>query len=75
MRTRFGARWTRKPSAELTKTLWTELNKYEAILGKAMSADETVRQKMETHRQSLMLMSSTDEQLKEGTVILYLFLV
>merc|ERR1711892_810565 len=63
MRARFGASWTRKPSGELTKTLRAELNKYEMILGKAMAADETVRQKLDTHQPSLLLMSGTDEQL------------
>ena len=38
---RFGSKWSRTPSAELTKPLWTDINKYDSILQKAMNADDT----------------------------------
>lgn len=63
LRSRFGPKWTRTPSEELTKPLWTDINKYENIINKAMSADNTVREKLETHRHAMLLLSGTDEAL------------
>jgi len=63
LRSRFGPKWTRTPSEDLTKPLWTDINKYENIINKAMSADNTVRGKLEEHRFGMQLLSGTDEAL------------
>ena len=66
LRNRFGAKWSRTPSENLTKPLWTDINKYESIIDKAMSADNTVREKLDAHREGLFLLSGTDESLAQA---------
>ena len=53
LRQRFGPKWTRTPSEDLTKPLWTDINKYETIINKAMGADNTVREKLDLHKEGL----------------------
>jgi len=66
LRTKFGPKWTRTPSENLTKPLWTDINKYDGILQKAMSADDTVRQKIDQHKQAILLMSQSDAELTQA---------
>ena len=57
MRERFTTRWTPKPSAELTVQLRQEADKYRGIMENAVRADAVVREKYNTHRRNIDLLS------------------
>lgn len=57
MRERFTTRWTPKPSAELTIQLRQESDKYRGIMENAVRADAVVREKYNTHRRNMDLLS------------------
>ena len=57
MRDRFKAKWTPKPSAELTVQLRQEADKYRGILENAVRADAVVREKYNKHRRHMDLLS------------------
>lgn len=66
LRAQFGTRLTVTPSDQLTKSLWTDCQKYEGILQKAVEADSIVKQKLEDNARGLELLSGTDDQLNEA---------
>ena len=57
MRERFTAKWTPKPSAELTMQLRQEAEKYRGILENAVRADAIVKEKYNNHRRNMDLLS------------------
>lgn len=57
MRDRFQAKWTPKPSAELTAQLRQEADKYRGIMENAVRADAVVREKYNKHRRNMDLLS------------------
>ena len=57
MRDRFKAKWTPKPSAELTAQLRQEADKYRTIMENAVRADAVVREKYNKHRRNMDLLS------------------
>ena len=60
MREHFNEKWTPKPSAELTVNLRVDCGKYRAIVENATNADKIVKEKYNTHRQAIELLSKTD---------------
>lgn len=66
LRAQFGTRLVVSPSDQLTKSLWTDCQKYEGILQKAVEADSIVKQKIEDNARGLELLSGTDDQLNEA---------
>lgn len=64
MREHFKEKWTPKPSAELTVNLREECAKYRAIVENATNADKVVKEKYNTHRKSIELLSKSDVSLR-----------
>lgn len=60
MREHFKDKWTPKPSAELTVNLREEYAKYRAIVENATNADKIVKEKYNTHRNAMELLSKSD---------------
>lgn len=60
MRDYFKERWTRTPSAKLTVQLREEGSKYRHILDNATNADGIVKEKYNTHRRALEILSKSD---------------
>ena len=60
MRDQFKERWSRLPSQQLTSSLRTEGGKYRAILNNATEADSKVREKYNSNRDHIMLLSNPD---------------
>ena len=60
MREHFKERWNRTPSNKLTQQLREEGNKYKAILANATSADGIVKEKYNTHRRGMEILSKSD---------------
>ncbi|CAI8016396.1 Programmed cell death 6-interacting protein, partial [Geodia barretti] len=56
LRSRFREKWSRQPSASLAENLRKEVTKYKTILDTASGADQTVRQKFESHREAVVLL-------------------
>lgn len=63
MRDRFKAKWTPKPSAELTVQLRQEADKYRGIMENAVRADGVVREKYNKHRRHMDLLSKGEAEL------------
>jgi len=62
LRSQFKERWTRLTSEQLTGPLFDELGKYATILDKAKFADQVVREKFDTNRQGIGLLSKAEVQ-------------
>ena len=60
MRDHFKDRWTRTPSAKLTGQLREEGTRYRSILDNATNADGIVKEKYNSHRRSLEILSKSD---------------
>ena len=60
MREHFKERWNRTPSNKLTQQLREEGNKYKGILSNATSADGIVKEKYNTHRRGMEILSKSD---------------
>lgn len=60
MRDHFKERWTRTPSAKLTVQLREEGSKYRHILDNATNADGIVKEKYNTHRRALEILSKSN---------------
>ena len=60
MRDHFKERWNRTPSNKLTQQLRDEGNKYKGILSNATSADGIVKEKYNTHRRGMEILSKSD---------------
>lgn len=57
LRLQFRERWTRMPSEKLTETFRANMAKYREIINNAMQADKVVREKFDTHRRGMELLS------------------
>nr|ABG82044.1 ALG-2 interacting protein x [Penaeus monodon] len=63
LRTQFKERWTRTPSENLTATFQTNAQKYRKVIDTAMSADTTIRDKYESHKEGMELLSAGPENI------------
>jgi len=57
LREQFKDKWNRIPSARLTETFRANMEKYRTILNNAAQADKTVRDKYESHKRGMELLS------------------
>ena len=57
LKEQFKERWTRTASANLTKPMRDECQKYKTILDTAIGADKIVQDKYSTHKQAFALLS------------------
>ena len=60
MRDHFKDRWNRTPSAKLTSQLREEGEKYRNILSNATNADGIVKEKYNTHRRGMEILSKSE---------------
>lgn len=63
LRTQFKERWTRTPSDKLTGTFQTNAQKYRNVIDTAVSADTTIREKYDKHKEGMDLLSAGPENL------------
>ncbi|KAK3859625.1 hypothetical protein Pcinc_034275 [Petrolisthes cinctipes] len=63
LRNQFKERWTRTPSDKLTATFQTNAQKYRKVIDTAVSADSTIREKYESHREGMELLSAGPDNL------------
>nr|XP_039266807.1 programmed cell death 6-interacting protein-like isoform X2 [Styela clava] len=64
LRAKFGAKWTRTKSSELTVPLRQEIQKYTTIIDNAQKADKIVREKFNTQREGIEMLCMPADQLK-----------
>ncbi|KAK0059367.1 programmed cell death 6-interacting protein [Biomphalaria pfeifferi] len=64
LREQFKERWTRTPSASLTKPMRDEAMKYKNILDTAIQADHIVKNKYDTHKNAIALLSKPKAELE-----------
>lgn len=63
MRDHFKERWSRTPSDKLTQQLREEGIKYKGILSNATSADSVVKEKYNTHRRGMEILSKSESEI------------
>ncbi|CAG5125760.1 unnamed protein product, partial [Candidula unifasciata] len=64
LREQFKERWTRTPSAGLTKPMREEAGKYRMILDTAVQADQMVKEKFNAHKSAISLLSKPKGELE-----------
>ncbi|XP_062544866.1 programmed cell death 6-interacting protein isoform X2 [Armigeres subalbatus] len=65
LRDKFKEQWTRTPSSKLTQTFRENCESYRKIINNAITADKTVREKFESSRRGIELLSMSQEQLAD----------
>jgi len=60
LRAQFGPMWCRTPSEVLSAPIRHELARYRSIISNAMSSDGMMRQRFNSHRNGIMLLSQSD---------------
>ncbi|KAK0171286.1 hypothetical protein PV328_009034 [Microctonus aethiopoides] len=63
LREQFKERWSRIPSAKLTEQFKINAKKYRTIIDNAISADKTVRNNFESHREGMAILSLNESEL------------
>ncbi|XP_012691536.1 programmed cell death 6-interacting protein isoform X2 [Clupea harengus] len=63
LRAKFNQRWNRTPSGDLYKPLKTEGANFSSVLDKAVSADQVVRERFNTHCEMIALLCRSEAEL------------
>ncbi|XP_041933070.1 programmed cell death 6-interacting protein isoform X1 [Alosa sapidissima] len=63
LRAKFNQRWNRTPSGDLYKPLRTEGANFSSVLDKAVSADQVVRERFNTHCEMIALLCRPENEL------------
>lgn len=63
LREQFKERWTRTPSDKLTETFCANMAKYREIINNATQADKVVREKFESHRRGMELLTKGSDEI------------
>ncbi|XP_052804277.1 programmed cell death 6-interacting protein-like isoform X2 [Mya arenaria] len=66
LKDQFKERWTRTPSAQLTKPMREESGKYKNILDTAINADKIVQDKYGNHRNAIALLSKPTHEIEKA---------
>ncbi|XP_015590239.1 programmed cell death 6-interacting protein [Cephus cinctus] len=69
LREQFKERWTRIPSSRLTEQFTMNAQKYREIINNAVTADKVVREKFESHREGMEILSQDEDKLASAVPI------